>query len=152
MKYFIQVRMEKIEKMCVRRVHRHAARKVGAVGSAKRLARAAPATKVFRLAAIAEQNSNRPSLKLRPAGGIELNDRRRPQNVARPAAAALPNGWPFPGDFQLLSNGWHMKNLWIIFGNSQIISTMPPSIERSRKLSLSLSLSLSARRGSFLDA
>ena len=48
-----------------------------------------------RLAAIAEQNSNRPSLKLRPAGGIELNDRRRPQNFARPAAAALPNGWPF---------------------------------------------------------
>jgi len=78
--------MEKIEKMCVRRVHRHAARKVGAVGSAKRLARAAPATKMFRLAAVAEQNSN----------GTGLNDRRRPQNFARPAAAALPNGWPFP--------------------------------------------------------
>ncbi|HAI98792.1 TPA: hypothetical protein DCL30_04650 [Candidatus Peribacteria bacterium] len=40
-----------------------------------------------------------------------------------------------------------MKNLWIIFGNSQIISTMPPSIERSRKLSLSLSLSLSLLEG-----
>ncbi len=51
--------------MRARRVHRHAARKVGAMGSAKRLARAAPATAVFQLAVVAERNSNGIGLPLR---------------------------------------------------------------------------------------
>jgi len=66
----------------------------GQASSASHCALRACAQLEFSLAAVAEQNSN----------GTGLNDRRRPQNFARPAAAALPNGWPFPGDFQLLSN------------------------------------------------
>src|SRR3990167_4954372 len=57
--------MEKIEKMCVRCVHRLAARQNGAVGSAKRLARAEPATTMFRFSAVAEQNTNGIGVPLR---------------------------------------------------------------------------------------